>query len=96
MAERGAPYDYQTALKNVQARIQRLAEVQARHAQPRSSVRDGVRFWRAHWGSVAVLASIYSMSTATVVANFFTERQLHVRCLGGREGGGEGAHLARA
>lgn len=75
---RSAGYDYHTALSSLQARIDQLLELQQQHQEPRSALRDGVRFWRSNWGSVLALLTVYSMSTATVVAAFLSERQKQV------------------
>ncbi len=74
----GSQYDFYTALNNVQSKLKDLSQAKAQAEPPPSGLRNALHFWRANKGNMAALITIYSITTATVVSAFFTERQKQV------------------
>ncbi len=83
-ASTSGSYDYVTAIQRVQNRIQELSSERDQYRQSPSLLRNSVRYWRSNWSNILVLLSLYSMTTATVMSVFFSERQKQVSSARGR------------
>jgi len=72
------PYDYSTALHNLQKRINELKSYKQQTAPSHSLLQRGLAFWRKHAGNVFVVMTLYSVTSAAVLSVVLLERQQQV------------------
>jgi len=74
----GEKYDYNTALQQLDARVERLHGHQQQQAPPRSALGRWLRLLRSQRANLLVAMSLYSITTATVISAIYAERQKQV------------------